>query len=208
MPIIQSGERVAVFIDAQFFIKGFHSLGTTLYDFRKVIDKLVTPGRITRAWYYDAPPPPYLAPDRKSADAKLKSAVSALPFFELELGRLMPRTRKVCVSSTKKWERAKYWEQKGVDVKLAIDMLSKAQRQEYDVALLVSGDSDFVDLVKLVKEIGKHVVNAHCPANPSRMYHPSVKLEQACDGCIVMDASFLAGCEMPVESASPGDPVA
>ena len=114
----------------------------------------------------------------------------------------MQRTRKVCVCSSKKWEPAKYWEQKGVDVRLAIDMLSKAQRQEYDVAVLVSGDSDFVDLVKLVKESGKHVVNAHSPRTPGRKYHPSVTLEQACDACIIMDAQFLAGCELTGKSSA------
>ncbi len=203
MPIIQSGERVAVFIDAQFFVKSFHSLGSTHYDFQKVIAKIVIPGRITRAWYYDAPPPPYLTPERKSADARLKNAVSGLPFFEFEEGRLMPRTRKVCICSTNKWERAKYWEQKGVDVKLAIDMLSKAQRQEYDVAVLVSGDSDFVDLVKLVKEIGKHVVNVHSPRNAECTYFPSGRLEQTCDDCIIMDTQFLMGCELPRKPTSP-----
>ncbi len=197
MATIRPSEHVAVFIDAQFFLKGFHSLGTTRYDFSAVIDRLVLPGKITRAWYYDAPPPPYLASERRSADARMKRVVNSLPFFELEQGRLMQRTRKVCICSTGKWERGKYYEQKGVDVKLAIDMLSKAQRREYDVALLVSGDSDFVDLVKLVKEIGKHVVNAHCPSNHSRSFHPSEKLEQACDDCIIMDTGFLAGCELP-----------
>lgn len=65
-------------------------------------------------------------------------------FVEVKLGQLI---------KTGKRNR-----QKGVDALIAIDMLTKAYMDHYDVAILVSGDGDLLPLVKTVKDItGKHV---------------------------------------------------
>lgn len=49
--------------------------------------------------------------------------------------------------------------QKGVDAKIAIDMVSLAHSNSYDIALLLSGDSDLIEAVKLVKDyLGKIVI--------------------------------------------------
>ncbi|MBF0338692.1 MAG: NYN domain-containing protein [Nitrospirae bacterium] len=48
-------------------------------------------------------------------------------------------------------------EEKTVDVKLATDMIML--RDIYDIAVIVSGDQDYVPAVKVVKDSGKHVVN-------------------------------------------------
>jgi uncharacterized LabA/DUF88 family protein len=50
--------------------------------------------------------------------------------------------------------------QKGVDTLLAIDMVSKAYTNQYEVAILVSGDSDLEPVVRAVKETGKRVCGA------------------------------------------------
>jgi uncharacterized LabA/DUF88 family protein len=42
--------------------------------------------------------------------------------------------------------------QKGVDVKLATDLVNLAHTNSYDIALIFGGDSDLVECVKLVKE--------------------------------------------------------
>lgn len=51
--------------------------------------------------------------------------------------------------------------QKGVDVELAIDVLDYAHEDRYDVAILVTGDSDFVPLVRRITSLGKHAMVAH-----------------------------------------------
>ena len=48
--------------------------------------------------------------------------------------------------------------QKGVDVQLAVDLVSNAYLNNYDVAVLFSGDIDLYESVKLVKSLGKHVI--------------------------------------------------
>jgi len=205
MPLIEPRDKVAVFIDGQFFVKGLEvTCPGQRFDFHKIAQKLVRPGRLTRAWYYDAPPPPYLPPARKQAQANFMKVVDSLPYFSLCQGRLQERTRWVRPCSQHTKIRAKYWEQKGVDVRLAIDMAAKAHRREYDAAVLISGDSDFVDLVKLVKEMGLHVFNATSPPNPSRQYHPSYKLRRACDDHIIIDAAFLTDCGLSKGSGPTG----
>jgi len=47
---------------------------------------------------------------------------------------------------------------KGVDISLTTDMLSHAHLKNYDVAILVAGDGDFVPLVNAVKATGRRVV--------------------------------------------------
>ena len=47
--------------------------------------------------------------------------------------------------------------EKKVDIKIAIDMISLAYENSYDTAILVSGDGDFIPVVKKIKELGKNV---------------------------------------------------
>lgn len=48
--------------------------------------------------------------------------------------------------------------QKGVDVQLAVDMVSHAYTNSYDVAVLCSGDIDLLESIKLTKNLGKKVI--------------------------------------------------
>ena len=47
--------------------------------------------------------------------------------------------------------------EKAVDVKLAVDLITL--KNAYDIALIVSGDQDYVPAVEVVKDAGKQVVN-------------------------------------------------
>jgi uncharacterized LabA/DUF88 family protein len=46
---------------------------------------------------------------------------------------------------------------KGVDISLTTDMLSNAFMNNYDAALLIAGDADYIPLVEQVKRLGKVV---------------------------------------------------
>ncbi len=47
--------------------------------------------------------------------------------------------------------------EKKVDIKIAIDIISLAYENAYDTAVLVSGDGDFIPVVKKLKEMNKNV---------------------------------------------------
>lgn len=53
------------------------------------------------------------------------------------------------------------YEVKGDDVYLAVDLVSGAYENLYDVAIIVSGDEDFVPALKKVQKLGKKVENAY-----------------------------------------------
>ncbi len=48
--------------------------------------------------------------------------------------------------------------QKGVDVQLAVDLVSQAYINTYDIAILFSGDIDLLESLKLIKNLGKHII--------------------------------------------------
>jgi uncharacterized LabA/DUF88 family protein len=51
----------------------------------------------------------------------------------------------------------KTYHEKGVDVKIAIDILIGAYDKLYDTAILLSSDTDLIPAIKKVKELGKNI---------------------------------------------------
>jgi len=61
--------------------------------------------------------------------------------------------------------------QKGVDVLLATDMVNLAHIEEsYDIAIILSGDTDMIEAVKLIKSLGKTpiIVSYHTPGDSEK----------------------------------------
>lgn len=76
-------------------------------------------------------------------------------------------------------------EEKGTDINLATHMLAKGFQNAYDIAILVSGDTDYIKVVETLHNIGKTVVIAH-------FKHQSiVKYEGIIDANIVLYENIL-----------------
>ncbi len=71
--------------------------------------------------------------------------------------------------------------EKGVDAALVTDLLSLAWQRAYDVAVLVSGDSDYIPAVEYVQSQGLKVINAAWTAHGH-------ELQGACWGSFPLDA--------------------
>ena len=101
---------------------------------------------LVRTYYYDAIHLP-TEPEFKDQNEFFKNLQKSLESFEIKLGRLI---------------KGKELKQKGVDVLLSIDLVTKAFLDHYDLAVLVAGDDDFVDAVKIVKDYaGKKVAGVY-----------------------------------------------
>ena len=74
--------------------------------------------------------------------------------------------------------------EKRVDVNIAVDMVSMAMKNEFDVAYLVSADGDFVPAVEAVRELGKKVF----AATPASGY----ELKQAVNGFIHLKPEWFS----------------
>ena len=57
-------------------------------------------------------------------------------------------------------EETSVYTEKRVDVSIAVDMVSKAMNNEFDVAYLVSADGDFIPAVDVVRQMKKQVFAA------------------------------------------------
>ena len=71
--------------------------------------------------------------------------------------------------------------EKGVDVKIATDMITLAWEDTYDVGVLVSADSDFVPLAEFLKTKGKKIIHGQFPPK-------GAELSQKCWGRIDLTA--------------------
>lgn len=72
-------------------------------------------------------------------------------------------------------------EEKETDINIATHMIAKGFQNAYDIAILVSGDTDYVQVIRTLHDLGKIVVIAHFPeqniAKYQGMYDAEVILD-------------------------------
>ena len=170
-------KRVMVFIDGS---NMYHNLKACAarhdIDYGKFAQKLCgTQRELIRTYYYNVQLNQAANPESYQAQQKFLTWLHRTSDLEVRLGRQQRKTNGT-------------WEEKGVDVKIAVDMLTKAYKNQYDVAILISGDSDLTEVVHEVKEQAKHVELV--VFSRQQCFH----LQQKADRCIDVDASFLNDC--------------
>lgn len=158
---------VMIFIDGGYLRKGFEEIigrkiGDQPKDFSVLQRNLMQyvsdgsiVGELRRVYYYDATVDPSDSPEKyKELDDYFEN-IRKCDFYTVKLGRMI-RTNGD-------------YRQKGVDVLITIDMLTKAFQNHYDIAVFVGGDDDFIDLVESVKELaGKRIQGFYFPRNTSK----------------------------------------
>lgn len=161
---------VVVFIDGSNL---YHSLkdecGRTDLDYGKFVEWLVGPRRLIGVCYYSVPGPQEDS-DAYKAQQRFYAVLARIPYFDVRLGELE--------------SSGDTYVEKGVDVAIAIDMLSLATNGVYDTAILVSCDADFIKAVEAVRGVGKHVEVA--------CFFRAFRLKQAADKVISLNAQALA----------------
>jgi len=95
--------------------------------------------------FYGEDSPKYKEYVEKSKKQKqVESWFDKCDFFELKLKPLKIRDNEP--------------RQKGVDVQLAVDLVSHAYQDNYDMAIVCSGDADLLESMTLVKNLGKRII--------------------------------------------------
>jgi uncharacterized LabA/DUF88 family protein len=118
-------------------------------------------------------------PERYRSQQQFFNIVQQVPYLEMRLGRLV---------YTAAWPSSPPYE-KGIDIMLTTDLLTHSFKQNYDVAILVAGDSDYVGAIQQVKNNGQNVeVALFGRQNTSR------PLREVADRIIEIDGRFLRGC--------------
>jgi len=67
------------------------------------------------------------------------------------------------------------YEVKGDDTHLVSDLVGEAYENLYDIAIIVSGDEDFISSIERVRRLGKKIENAYFSSSSS------FNLRNACD---------------------------
>lgn len=95
-----------------------------------------------RVFFYDAKPD-----NDKNADY-FYNKIESLPFFALRMGRLVNHTAKGAVAN---------YVQKGVDMKIGLDIASMAYKKLVDRIVIVTNDTDLIPAIKLARINGIQV---------------------------------------------------
>lgn len=82
--------------------------------------------------------------------------------------------------------RTYYKVEKGTDINFALHAISKAYNNAYDVALVISGDTDYISLYRQLKSIGKLVIVVVVKGQKFGKIVPEV------DECIILDDSIFS----------------
>jgi len=130
-------ERVVIFIDNSNIFQGFRKYGIKA-DYEKLKNVITNNRKLHGIFLYEGVVYP-MSPEKKKW-----------------YGELNKRSGYVIKASFDKIVSSGAIEKK-VDIKIAIDIISLAYENSYDTAVLVSGDGDFIPVVKKVKELDKKV---------------------------------------------------
>ncbi len=182
-------ERIVIFIDGSNFYHGLKKhTGRKYFNYEKFVNLLCGRERkLIRTYYYNAPLPQQADHAAYQKQRQFFDGLRNIPYFELRLGRLEPRQKTHICSGCKSESKISTYKEKGVDVKLAIDMLTHAANKNFDTAILVTGDGDFVEAVEAIKKFGLHVEHAY-------FKDMSRALQQSCDKSIILTEEFLKDC--------------
>jgi uncharacterized LabA/DUF88 family protein len=167
-------DRVIIFIDGSNL---YHSLKNNFkrvdLNFAEFTKKLVGQRHLIRTYYYNVLQEPVQRTDGTREQQDFLETLRKTPYLELRLG------------TTKLSQGVPV--ERGIDVTLATDLLYFASNNSYDIAILVSGDSDFGYTLQVVKNMGKHVEVAYFENAASR------DLINSADFLHQLDRKFFTG---------------
>ena len=177
--MLAKSERVMIFIDGSNIYHSLkHFFKRTDIDIGRFCQKILGKRRLVRIYYYNAQVGQKEEPERYKDQKKFFAGVEAIPYTELRLGRLVYNN----------WPNSPPYE-KGVDIQLATDMITHSFKGNYDVAVLVAGDNDFVGALQAVKDNGKNVEVALFGKERT-----SMQLRNVADKVVTIDGRLLRGC--------------
>ena len=126
-------ERIIIFIDNSNIFQGFRKYSVKV-DYEKLKHALIKSRKLQNIFLYEGVVYP-MSPEKKKwyKDLSNKSGYTIKASFNKIVSHNVM--------------------EKKIDIQIAIDIISLAYENAYDTAVLVSGDGDFVPVVKKIKEL-------------------------------------------------------
>jgi len=175
-------KRVAIFIDGNNFYYGLRKLygkdkSLKTFDFKKFADFLAKNNKVVDIFYYNAQLDRERNQEKYESQKQFFEDLRQIPHFHLILCKLLKRN----ITGTNKF----YYIIKEDDINMAVDMVERACGDDYDIAVVVSGDGDFVPAVSAVQRKGKIVENCYFEHSSSR------NLKTHCDNSLELTKKIL-----------------
>ena len=165
-------EKVIIFIDGSNLYYSLKNLKIGRIDFQKLLQLLSKDKLLISTYYYNAPLNISINPKKYWEQQKFFNELNKIPDFKVVLCKLRKHKRK---------KGGFVFDVKGDDVHLAFDLVSGAYEDLYDIAIIVSGDEDFVPAIKKAQKLGKKIINAYFKSSSS------ASLKKTCGDFIYMN---------------------
>lgn len=191
-------ERVMIFIDLNNFNDGLKThyqkltdnvgkpLSPPNFDIIKLSEKLANGRSLLRTYVYTAQGDKEDNPEAHEKHRRFIDALRRIPRVEPVVGFLSKQSIPDKVFNPKDSSTYIHVE-KETDVNIAKDLLTKAFFNAYDTAIIISADSDFVPVFKVVREIGKNIELVMVSGQGSRS-------EAVADSFMKVDRDFMNTC--------------
>jgi len=175
-------KRVAIFIDGNNFYYGIRKLygkdkSLKIFDFKGFADFIANKDKVVEIFYYNAELDITNNLEKHKSQKEFFNNLRKIPKFNLILCKLLKRN----ITGTDKF----YYIIKEDDINMAVDMVEGACGDKFDVAVVVSGDGDFVPAVKAVQRKNKTVENIYFKNSSSR------NLKNHCDHSLELTKEIL-----------------
>lgn len=175
-------KRVSIFIDGNNLYHGLkkiygNSKNYMDFNFDKFTKFIAKDREIVSIFYYNAPLDISKDLEKYKSQQRFFDKIKRIPNFNLVLCKLAKRK----IKKTGEF----YYTIKEDDIHMAVDMVEGAADNTFDVAIVVSGDGDFVPAVKSVRKRGKIVENIYFKKSFSR------NLKQNCDKALELTKEIL-----------------
>src|SRR3989344_3898340 len=165
-------ERVCIFIDGSNFYYSTAKKGKRV-NFQKLISELIGNRSLVNVYYYVAPLDIEADQEKYWSHQRFLDKLRQIPKFKVILCTL---------KKIKALDNKYIYVVKGDDVKMSNTLLMGAVDNLYDVAIVISGDEDFIDSINIVrKRYKKKIGNAYFSKSSSS------NLRKACDFTINLD---------------------
>jgi uncharacterized LabA/DUF88 family protein len=147
------------------------------FDFKAFSDYLADKDKAVDIFYYNAQLDREHNPEKYESQKQFFENLKKILNFHLVLCKLLKRN----ITGTNKV----YYIIKEDDINMAVDMVERACGNNYDIAVVVSGDGDFVPAVKAVQRKDKIVKNVYFEHSSSR------NLKEHCDKSLELTKEIL-----------------
>jgi uncharacterized LabA/DUF88 family protein len=175
MPLLFVGinrmKRTYVYVDG--FNLYYGSLKDTPYkwlDLKSLFKKILSPdNRIEKIQYFSARVSDKIKVGSSARQQSYIKAISTIPEVEVHWGSFLysEKTRlRVPLTVAKEYVKVFISEEKGSDVNIASHLINDGWKDLYDVAVVVSNDSDLIEPIRIVKQELNKTVGLISPFNP------------------------------------------